>query len=389
MALVPFAYNLRSLFVRRVATALTVVGIGATVAVVAGVLSLQQGFATLFATSGRGDLAVFLRPGATSEGESAYPRAQHEFLIKSTPEIAQDAAGRPLASAELYLAVRLRKFDGGETNVPIRGVQPATFALRGEEVRVVEGRRFEPGTDEILVGRALVDRIQGARPGEVIVLNTTPFRVTGVFAQGGPLESEIWGDLDRLSEALERPFASRVLAKLRANADVAAMAERLRTDPRVPSKVLTERDYLAGQTGALSQTLFALVSFLAVVMGTAAVFTGTNTMLAAIAARAHEIGVLLSLGFRPVAIFLSFLGEAVVLGLLGGAVGTLLVLPLHGLRTGTTNYNTFTEVAFAFRVTPAVLLTAVVFSVTLGLLGGAWPAWRASRLDPTDAMRKG
>jgi ABC-type antimicrobial peptide transport system permease subunit len=391
VALVPASYNARSLFVRRASTVLTVVGIAATVAVLAGVLALQRGFATLFSESGREDVAVFLRPGATSEGESAFQRERAQILVKSVPEIARAEGDRPLASLETYLAVRLHKIDGGETNVPIRGVSPETFEIReiGNAFRIEEGRRFAPGADEVIVGRSLLGRIRDCGPGETLRINTTPFRVVGAFACEGPFESEIWGDVERIGEALERPVYSRVVAQLAPDVDVAALAARLENDKQVPAKVLTERAYLTSQTSQLSGVLLGLGSFLAVVMGAAAVFTGTNAMLAAISARTHEIGVLLALGFRPVAVFFAFLLEATFIGLLGGLVGALLALPLNGVRTGTTNWNTFTEVAFAFRVTPDVLGTAIVFALVLGLLGGAWPAWRAARLHPTEAFRRG
>ncbi len=385
----PITYNVRGLLVRRTSTLLTVVGIAATVAVLAGVLSLQQGFTRLFREAGREDVVVFLRPGATSEGESAFPRERAEILVKSTPEIALDGAGAPLAARELYLAVRLRKHDGGETNVPIRGVQSASFDLRGDDISFIEGRRFTPGSDELIVGRALTTRIGNSALGDVIVLNTTPFRVVGIFDHDGPFASELWGDSERLMEALQRPMFSRVVARLVPGTDVDALATRLANDRQVPTKVMSERAYLSSQTQALSAVLVVLGTFLALVMGTAAVFTGTNTMLAALASRVHEIGVLLSIGFRPWSIFVAFLRESLLLGLLGGVLGALVVLPLDGVRTGTTNFQTFTEVAFAFRVTPPVIATAIAFALLLGLLGGAWPAWRAARLVPTEALRRG
>jgi ABC-type antimicrobial peptide transport system permease subunit len=308
--------------------------------------------------------------------------------VKSRPEIEVDDAGRPLAGPELYLAVRLRKTDGGETNVPIRGVTEATFRIRGGGIRIVDGGNFRPGEDEVIVGRPLTQRIRGARIGDVIRLNTTPFRVVGVFEADGPFDSEIWGDLDRMSEALQRPDYSRVIARLVPGTDIAKLATSLENDKQVPAKVMTERAYLESQTGALSSVLEFLGVFLAVVMGTAAVFTGTNTMLSAISARTHEVGILVSLGYRPLAIFLGFLFEALLLGGLGGIAGCLMVIPLNGVRTGTTNFQTFTEVAFAFRVTPPVLLIAVLFAVTLGVVGGTWPAWRAARMTATRALRR-
>src|SRR5262245_9906381 len=369
--LIPLSYNLRSLFVRRTATLLTALGIGATVALVAGVLSLQQGFAGLYGEGGREEVGVFLRQGAISEGLSSFSREKGLELVKTLPEIAKGPDGQPLASMECYLAVRRPRMDGGEVNVAIRGVQPMTFAVRGDDVRVVEGRRFEPGSDEVIVGRRLVDRIQGCRIGDAIELNVTPLKVVGVFECDGPFESEIWGDLDRMQQALELIGPSRVIARLEPGTDVAALQERLVAHKSFPADVKREPDYLASQTQDLSAVLVFLGAFLGIVMGVAAVFTATNTMLSAIASRTHEIGILLASGFRPVPIFLSFLFETLVLGLFGGLLGCLLVLPINGIETGTTNLATFTEVAFAFRVTPQVLVTAVVFSLLLGLLGGA------------------
>lgn len=404
--LLPLSYNVRSLFVRKSATLLTVLGIGATVAIVSGVLALQQGFQTMFTGGGRDDVAVFLRPGATDEGSSQFSRDRGLSLIKKLPEIEIGEHG-PKAAMEAYLAVLLSPTRGGLTNVPLRGVQPATFDIRAGEVRIVEGRTFAPGNDELIVGRRLVGHIEGCRIGEVIQLNKTPFHVVGVFEHEGQFAGEIWGDLDRLLSAMGRYGPNRVIAKLVPGTEIGAvdpmdllfndnppdpkpgsLAERLKNDPEVPATVLTEKQFLASQTVMLTFMLFGLGLGLAVIMGLAAVFTATNTMLSAIAARTHEIGILLAMGFRPVPIFLSFMLEAVLLGLIGGLVGCVLALPFNGIKAGTMNFQTFTEMAFAFRVTPLVLVVAVLFSLVLGLLGGAWPAWRAARMRPTQAMRR-
>ncbi len=388
MALVPLSYNLRSLLVRWSATLLTVFGIGATVAVLAGVLALQQGFETLFTASGREDVIVFLRQGATNEGDSVFTLERSQILTKSLEEAESLNEGEPLIAGEMYLAVRRFKIDGGETNVPIRGVSPRSFDIYGDGVRQVEGRRFASGADEVIVGRKLVERIRDCQVGATLTLNTTPFKVVGVFDSDGPFSSEIWGDRDRIGEALERPVMNRIVAILKPGTDLEALKQRMDADPQVPSKVMTEKEYLTSQTEALSFVLRRLGMFLAIVMGTAAVFTATNTMLAALAARTYEIGILLAIGYRPYAIFLSFLFEALVLGLAGGAVGCLLALPLNGVDTGAMNFQTFTEVAFAFRVTPEVMITAVVFALILGLVGGTWPALRAASMRPTEAMRR-
>ena len=388
MRFVPLTYNLRSLTVRSASTVLTLLGIAATVATVAGVLALQQGFASLYAESGREDLAVILRPGSTSEGLSGFRREGALRIVKSRPEFALDENGQPLASLEAFLAVRLFRVDGGETNVPLRGVQPATFKMRRDELRITEGRNFTPGTNEVIVGRRIAGRIQNCELGDVLTINLTPFTVVGVFESDGTFDSEVWGDYDPMVAALDRFGPNRVLAQLVPGTDIADLDEALRADPDSPASAQTEREYLSSLTSMMSAILIVLGAFLGIIMGIAAVFTATNTMLSAIASRTHEIGILLASGFRPFPIFLSFLFEAALLGLAGGVVGALLVLPLNGIETGTTNFQTFTEVAFAFRITPPVLLTAVCFSVALGLVGGALPAWRAARMRPTEALRR-
>jgi putative ABC transport system permease protein len=397
--LVPLTYNLRSLWVRRAATLLTICGIGATVAIVSGVLALQQGFETMFTSGGRDDLVVFLRPGATGETDSIFRRDLGLRLVNTLPEI-EVADGSPQASMECYLAILHDKVSGGKTNVPLRGVQPATFALRGDEIRIVEGRNFAAGSDEVIVGKSLVGRIQNCHVDDVIVLNTTPFRVVGVFEHDGAFASEIWGDLERFLPTLGRYGPNRVIARVKpgtliGNVDAeggpeaGSLAARLEDDKEVPAKVMSERQFLESQTQAMSMVLLYLAKFLGVIMGAAAILTATNTMLSAVAARTHEIGILLAMGYRPVPIFLSFQLEALALGLLGGAVGCLFSLPFNGIETGTMNFQTFTEFAFAFRVTPKVLVAAVLFALVLGMLGGAWPAWRAARMKPTTALRQG
>lgn len=389
MALVPLSYNLRSLWVRKGTTFMTALGMGATVAVVAGILSLQQGLQKVFAEGGQSDLVVFLRPGSKRESESSIREQQGLELMKTVSAIALSEDQQPLASGEFSSAVRRYKLDGGETNVPVRGVQPMTFTLRGEALRIEEGgRRFEPGTDEVIVGKRLVGRIRDCQVGEVLTLNVTPFRVVGVLDTDGPAASEIWGDHGRITQALEKPAFTRILARLKDGTDVEAFKEAMKEDKRFGSTVLTEPEFNSGQTGALSITLIFLGGFLGVVMGVAAIFTATNTMLAALASRTGEIGVLLSLGFRPIPIFVSFLFESVLIGLLGGVLGSLLVIPIHGIETGTTNWDTFTEIAFSFQITPVVLATAITYAVGLGLIGGAWPAFRAARMKPTDALRR-
>ncbi|UCF68044.1 MAG: ABC transporter permease [Acidobacteriota bacterium] len=384
----PLRYTLRSVAVRRGSAILTALGIAMTVAVFAGIIALRQGFEQVYRPRGREDVVVYLRLGANSEGESGIGRQTVDILVKERPEIARDAQGRPLAAAEMFLAVFLEKTDGGLTNVPLRGIQPRSIELQGEQLRLVEGRWPSFGSDEVVVGRPLTTRIENCQLGDTLTLNITPFEVVGVFEHEGAQGSEIWGDADRMMDALERPFFQRVIARVRPATDVEALADELKNDARTPVQLRTERDYLARQTVALGAALTWLASFLTLIMGIAAVLGAINTMLASVAARTHEIGVLLAIGYPRRSVFLSFLLEAGVIGLAGGLLGVLFVLPLDGMQTGTTNWNTFTDVSFAVQVTPALIGRAFGLSFVLGLIGGALPALRAAALRPIEAMRQ-
>jgi len=384
----PIRYSLRNLTVRRSAAALTALGIAMTVAVFAGVLSLNAGFEQLYEPRGDTGLAIFMRPGATSEGESAIQREEADILLKERPEIARNAEGRPLAAAETYLAVYMEKTDGGLTNVPLRGVQPMSIELRGDKVKLVDGRWFEWGSDEVVVGRPLTQRMRGCRIGDVITLNTATFRVVGVIQSSSAEGGEIWGDVDRMMAALQRPVFSRVVARVVPGTDIAALSEELQDDARIPAQVLDEQSYLAKQTTFTGGMLKFLAFFLSAVMGVAAVLGAINTMLAAVAARTHEIGVLLAIGYSRFSIFLAFLVESALIGLIGGLLGLLIALPFNGHETGLSNWNTFTEVSFAFRLTPQLALQSFILAFLLGLIGGALPALRAARLKPVEAFRE-
>jgi ABC-type lipoprotein release transport system permease subunit len=397
--LVPLNYPLRSLRVRWSPSLFSALGIGLTVAVLGGVLALREGFQTVLAETGRDDVLVYLRPGAQSEGESIVRYPGDSAILKTRPEVALSAtpaetawlpAGQPLAASESYLGIKLEKVDGsGTTIVTVRGIEPASLAIQGSRWRVLEGGRPPTfGADEVVVGRPLASRIRNCRVGETLVFNVTPFKVVGIFEHDGAYSSEIWGDVDRITAATQRPFRQRVVAKVKPGTDPDAVAKELEDDKRVPVKAQTERAYYRSQTSRLGDVLLFLATVLTSLMGAAAVLGAVNTMLAAVGARTREVGILVALGYRGSSVFLSFLFEAALIGALGGLIGCLLVLPLNGIQTGTTNWNTFTEVSFAFRVTPALLARAVLVAVVLGLLGGAVPAWRASRLVPTAALRR-
>ncbi len=406
----PLGYSLRNLRVRRTSTLFTALGIAMTVAVFCGVFSLKNGFEQLYRPRGSEDLVIYLRPGATSEGESGITREQANILLKERPEILRDDAGEPLAALESYLAVYMQKLDGGLTNVPLRGVQRRSFEVLEPPPRIVEGRMLQWGADEVIVGRPLTGRMRGCLVGETLTLNLTPFRVVGVFEAEGAYGGEIWGDVERMMEALERPVFQRVIARVDPSvvlqlvdiATINAARERLGEDPltplqvldaqlredaRTPLQIISEREYLAKQTTFLSAGLAGLAVFLTAIMGIAAILGAMNTMLAAVSARTHEVGVLKAIGYEPGQIFGAFLVESALIGAVGGALGLLIVAPFHGVETGATNWNTFTDVSFSFTLSPAIAAMAFGIAFLLGMVGGALPALRAARLKPVDALR--
>jgi putative ABC transport system permease protein len=389
MRLVPLSYPLRSMTVRWSSSLFSAIGIALTVAVFAGVLALRQGFTGLYAETGRDDVGVYLRPGAQSEGESLVRYPGDTQIVLSRPEVAVGRHGEALAASESYLGINLQKLDGsGTTIVTVRGVEPASLEIQGSRLRLVEGRMFQFGTDEVIVGRRLAQRMKDCAVGDAVLFNVRPFKVVGLFEQDGAYASEIWGDVVQITSATQRPFRQRIVALLRPGTDTAALADEIEHDKRVPLKFMTERDYYRAQTGVTGGVLLFLATFLVVLMGVAATLGAVNTMLASVGARTREVGVLVSLGYRSFAVFVSFLIEAAAIGGVGGLLGCAVVLPLSGIETSTTNMNTFTEVTFAFRVSPDLLAGSVLLSIFLGVVGGAYPAWRASRMPPTAALRR-
>ena len=388
MALVPLKYPLRSVWVRRSSALFSAFGIACTVGVLSAILALQNGFSKLFEDTVPDDLAIYLRPGSTSEGESAIRRDQADMLMKERSEIERTADGKPMAAAETFLAIFHEKLDGGSTNVPIRGIQEMTKTLHGDALRLVEGEWFRFGTNELCVGRSITTRIKSCRIGETFVLNTTPFKVVGVFEHDGPHGAEIWGDAEQMIAALDRPFYQRIIARMKPGTDVAKVAVRLADDKRAPAKMENLREHLRGQKSQLSTLLGLLGGFIGAIMGVAAILGATTTMLASVGSRTREVGILLALGYGRLGILLAFLFEAALIGLGGGLFGCAGTFLFNGIETGTMNGQTFTEATFAFRVDAPLLAKALVFSVVLGILGGVVPAWRAARLTPTVALRR-
>jgi len=384
---IPLAYNLRNLRVRKAATLMTAGGIALVVAVLVLTLALASGFQQTLVATGRADNLHALRTGATSEIESGLAREVARTLL-ADEAVARQADGQPVASAECVVLTTLaRRGSRATTTVSVRGVGPGAQALR-PELRLVEGRYFTAGQDEVVVGRSAAARFAGAGLGESLRFGARDWRVVGVFEAGGSaFESEIWGDAELLMPAFDREGYSSLTLRLADPTAFATVKARLEADPRLRVDLRRESDFYAAQSQQLAGLLRGLGLFLVVVMACGAVFGALNTMYAAVGARAKEIGTLLAIGFRPWQVMASFLFESLLISLVGGLLGCLLALPIHGVSTGTTNWSSFSEVAFRFRITPGILLAGLIASLALGLIGGWVPARSAARRVIAEALR--
>ncbi|MEQ1831760.1 MAG: ABC transporter permease [Candidatus Eisenbacteria bacterium] len=385
---IPFAYNLRSVTHRPVSTATTALGIGLTVAIYIGALALAAGFKASLVTTGSPDNAIVLRKGADSEISSGVSLDQSNIL-KADPAVAVGPDGRPRASAEMVIVVnKPRLGQKGSSNIMLRGVDPAAADLRGG-VTMVAGRMFTPGTDEVIVAKRIAGRFANCNVGDKLRFEQRDFTVVGQFTAGGSaFESEIWGDAAVLMPALHREgYFQTFVFRMKNPEQFAAIKKRIEADPRLSLEVKKERDFYAAQSELFSTLITAIGTFITIIMAIGAVFGAANTMYASIGARTREIATLLVLGFGPGAVLVSFVVESVIIAVIGGLVGCVLSLPMNGITSSTTNFQSFSEMAFQFRITPAIMLQALVFSALLGLVGGFFPALKASRQSLSSSLR--
>lgn len=383
----PLVYNVRHLAERRVGTAMTALGIGFVVFVFVWFLALSNGFRKTLVSTGRADNLIVMRKGATSEVES-YLTRDWIAVLAAHPAIATGEGGRPLASAELLVIVNLPKRDGSPANVSVRGVSPDAFALR-PYVRVADGRLPRTGLNEVVVGRALARRL-GLATGKDVKFGESTWRVVGVFDSGGSaFESEVWGDAEVLLSAFQREGFESFTFRLKDPSEAKVIVEELEKEARLQVQVAAELDYYKAQSGMMGVMISSLGAFIAVVMSIGAVFGALNTMYAAVDQRIREIATLLAIGFSPGSIYLAFVLESLLIALLGGALGVLLALPFNGISTGTTNWTSFSEIAFNFRISPGVVASGFAFAAILGVVGGILPAWKAARQPVAAALRAG
>jgi putative ABC transport system permease protein len=382
--------SLRTLRERLGPSLATVFGVAGVVAVFVGVLSIGEGFRAAMRPAGAEDMAMVMRTGNDSEMMSGLSRETTE-IIKQAPGVARAWAG-PVASAELFVVIDLpKRSTGTDANVPLRGVQPTALDVRGNGVKIVEGRMLEPGTNQVIVGRAASREFTGLDLGAVNRWGKSTWKVVGIFDAGGTVaETEIWADVAVLQPAYNRgSFFQSVRARLDSPASFTRFKDALTTDPRLDVQVKRESEYLASQSQLLSQIINGLGSIIAVLMGIGAVFGAINTMYSAVAARTREIATLRAIGFGRVPVVVSVLAESLLLAAVGGAVGAgLAYLAFNGYQAATINFQSFSQVAFAFAVTPSLLVRGISYSLAMGLIGGLFPAIRAARLPIATALRE-
>jgi len=384
----PLSYNVRNVRNRWQVTLLAISGIALVVAVFTVLMAMSEGFAMALRTTGRADNAMIVQRGSASELTSWIPLDQRQMIVVRD-EVERGADGQPLASPEDVVVTMKPKKDGEPTNITVRGVSPRAFAVRGE-IKIVEGRTFTPGLYEVIVGDKIAKRVQGLDIGAGVKLQKHEWKVVGTFtSKGGAFESEIWGDAEVMSVDFGRTGGSNAMSvRLKPGTDVATLDRWIRSNPQMQLQAVSERKYYDDQAGPLAKILRQLATFVAIIMGVGAVFGAMNTMYAIVAARTREIGTLRALGFSRRAILFSFVLESVTLALAGGAIGCLLAFPMNGYSTGTGQTQSFSEIAFAFRITPEIVTTALIFAVGMGVIGGLLPAFRAARLPITSALRE-
>ena len=382
-------FGLLSIPQRRGAVAATVIGISGVVTVLVGVLSIAAGFRQAMAVSAAPDGAVVLRSGADSEMVSGMSREQTR-LIADAPGVARNDRG-PLASAELFVIINLpKRATGLDANVPLRGVEDTAWQVR-DNMKIVSGRRFEWGRDEVIVGAGAAREFAGLEVGSKIKVGRFEWPVVGVFsANGAAAESEIWSDAKVLQEAYHRgdSFQS-VYARLNSPGAFQQFKDSLTSNPQLSVKVVRQSEYYAAQSETITRLITTLGFLIAFLMAIGAVFGAWNTMYSAVAARTREIATLRALGFGAGAVVVSLMLESLLLALAGGLIGGgLAYAAFNNFHTSTMNWQSFSQITFAFRVTPELLVRGIVWSALIGLAGGLFPAIRAARLPIATGLRE-
>lgn len=381
------ALNLRSVPQRWGPSLVIVIGLAGVVAVFIALLALGEGFQRTLRSTGRVDNAIVLRGGSQTELNSGFGRDE-TTLIKLGPGIRSGSDGLPLAAAEMVVITELPKKDdrSASVNVSLRGVEPASFALR-PQLRIVEGRTFTPGLRELLVGRGVAGQFDGVAVGARLRMRGSEWTVVGVFESGDANESELWADVEVAQSTFNRNGFSSVRVGLDGSDGLRTLTDALRADPRLNVDVLSEREYYDGQTEQFRGTIGVLAGVVTVIMALGAIFAALNTMYAAVAARGREVAILRAIGFGAWPVLISVMVEAMALSVLGGLLGAAIAWLLFDNLSVSTLGQNFTQVVFAFQVSAGLVASGLLIALGIGFLGGLAPALRAARLSVTAALR--
>ncbi len=376
------ALNLRSIGARLGASLVIIIGIAGVVAVLTALLAMAKGFESTLGATGRDDRALILRGGATAELNSGLSTEQLQ-AIKDT----RGLDGPLQSSGELMVisefASRAR---GGSVNVSLRGVEPSGFDIR-PELRIIDGRRFEPGLQEVIVGKGALDQFAGVEMGSQVRFRGSDWTIVGVFETGDAHDSELWVDLATAQAAFGRGGVSSVLVQLESADRFDAFKEALKADPRLNVDVEREREYFSAQSSQFSNTIGVLAAVVGVIMSLGALFAALNTMYSAVSTRTVEIATLRAIGFANLPVTVSVIVESMALALLGGVLGALISWLLFNGYSVSTLGAGFTQVAFQFQVSPQLMMRGLLIALALGFIGGLLPALRAARLPVTVALR--
>jgi putative ABC transport system permease protein len=385
---IPVIYNLRSVKARWASSVVAVLGIAGTVGVFVAMMSLAKGFKATVMSSGAADNALVMRAGATSEINGAVTLDQVKIL-EDAPGVARGKDGPLITPEVVVISPFPMRSTGTDANVQVRGVSPKVLEVR-KQVKIVEGRFFNPGLAELVVGKNASHSYSGLTLGSTVKLGGRNWEVVGIFDSGGSaFDSEVWCDSRVLNQTYKRPdniFQSVTVHLTSPNA-LQQFKDSVTSDPRLTVDVSREVDYYDKQSRTLTTLIVVLGSMVAAIMGIGAVFGALNTMYSAVAERAREIGTMRALGFGNGSVVFSFVIEALLISFMGGVLGCIAVLPLNGMTTGAMNMQTFSHLAFAFRITPPLLIGGVVFALVMGVVGGLPPAIRASRRPVAEALR--
>lgn len=378
--------SLRSIPDRLGPSLVIVVGLAGVVAVFTALLAMAEGFQSTLKSTGRSDVALVTRGGSSAELNSGLSR-ESATLVRQAPGVVKDAGGLPLASAEMIVIAELMK-PGEKTgsNITVRGVEPAAFALR-PQVKIVEGRSFQPGLRELIVGQGVAQQFAGVAIGETLRMRGSDWTVVGVFESGDANESELWADVEVAQTTFNRQGFSSVRLQLPDAAGIGAVRDALKADPRINVDVESEREYYSGQTEQFRRTIGMLAGVVTLIMALGAMFAALNTMYAAVGSRAREIATLRAIGFGGAPVVVSVMIESLVLALAGGVIGAVLAYLLFNNMAVSTLGANFTQVVFEFDVTPALVRRGLFIAIVIGMIGGLLPALRATRLPVTTALR--